>query len=842
MSSSEPIREPIEDLELARCLQDAYDSPPVPASLQRRLRASVQREFDIPLQQASGAKLAPAFVKVAVVSLRAWPVAAGAAMLLCLLLFVRGDSSAYGWNSMLAALQNRSTNELNPSGLIELRRTSNSGTTKSHWVSFSRGVVGEIQHSPQTRRATIWDYRRGIVTVNQNDQVLRARFAAERSSIKPAGLLLSVFFDRPADAMELEQFSVTDQGWTEAGDGVLLSLSVEGGGESMAFDVVVDRKTHLPQSFNNPAFDDSSMQESARVAFEYPNLSFSERLERCVPADLPVRDVELASLDFGNQDPRAVAAKDVELTEDGDDTLAVDSADQRDAIETPAYGVASLGWKAVKAERIEERAFVSKLNGIYEGLWKDSQVQPTHPAADHELVRRAFLDLVGRTPTVAEIRAYDNQPAEDRYERLIDRLLSSRDHATHIAAVWRSFLLPEGVDLSRFGGTESFDRWMAQRILAGAGYDQIVRELLLAEGRLTQSGPLLFYAACKLDPDKLAARSARVFLGMRLECAQCHDDPFEPFTQEDFWGYAAFFAQISRPRGMLETVSTVLRVHDVDRGEVMMPDTEFAVSPEFLDVTRFDQADTAPSRRQQLASWMTSRQNPYFARATANRVWHHLFGVGIVHPVDGFGQMNEPTSKALLDALAGYLVSVDYDLQSMFRAITLSRAYRLSSGSDTPDRSRRQYFAQMNVKALTAEQVYDCITVATLLGQEGTQFNLERVGNSARDQFIALFRTPAGRRTEYQGGIPQALTLMNGGLIEGATGHSTSGLLKTLHAPFLNDDQRIEILYLATLSRLPHADEWETIRAFVKQSADADQARADILWSLLNSAEFSMNH
>lgn len=176
--------------------------------------------------------------------------------------------------------------------------------------------------------------------------------------------------------------------------------------------------------------------------------------------------------------------------------------------------------------------------------------------------------------------------------------------------------------------------------------------------------------------------------------------------------------------------------------------------------------------------------------------------------------------------------------------IALSRAYRLSSGADTVDEARVEWFAQMNIKTLSAEQVYDCITVATMLDGAGAS-NIERFGNTTRQQFIQQFRTPTGRMTEYLGGIPQALTLMNGGLISSATGLSSSGLLKSLEAPFFTNRERIEILYLATLSRRPRPDEWVLLESYINESTKGNELReglADILWALLNSAEFTLNH
>jgi len=365
----------------------------------------------------------------------------------------------------------------------------------------------------------------------------------------------------------------------------------------------------------------------------------------------------------------------------------------------------------------------------------------------------------------------------------------------------------------------------------------------------------LFYSAAKLDPDRLAAQTSRVFLGIRLECAQCHDHPFEPWKQTDFWSYAAFFARISRPQAELASVSTVMQVRDVNHGDVTLPESTQVVPPRLLGEGASElELDPTVVRRQQLADWLTSPKNPYFARATVNRLWSLLFGRGIVDPVDDFGNRNPPISPELLDTLASQLIESKFNLRRVLSTIALSRAYRLSSAASANDnvdesQKRLRHFAQMELKSLTAPQLYDCITVATLLQQAGASsnmaFQLNRFGNTGRAEFLQQFASPVDNRIEYMAGIPQALTLMNGELIDSATGMATSGLLKSLEAPFFTNDQRVEILFLATLSRQPTDSEWPMLRDAVPQNVsltDRNEALADILWALLNSAEFTLNH
>ena len=412
-----------------------------------------------------------------------------------------------------------------------------------------------------------------------------------------------------------------------------------------------------------------------------------------------------------------------------------------------------------------------------------------------------------------------------------------------------SFLAARRSDLTRYGGTAGLEQWLVDRFSDNVPYNEIVRELLQAEGRVTKSGPVLFYTALKLSPEEIASQTARSFLGMRMECAQCHDHPFdERWSQEDFWGYAAFFARISRPKGKLEEVSSVMQVRDSKRGDVMLPDTEDIVPPRFPGGDLLNEQSGSSARRRELAEWLTGTNNEQLARATVNRVWSQFFGLGFVEPVDDMRSDNPPVCPDVLEELTQYLVHTDFDLQNLIRTIVLTDAYQLSSSATTDDPDRQRNFAQMNIKSFTAEQLYDCIAMATRLnastptpnGEEG----IARFGNASRTQFLEQFRAPPGQPTEYHAGIPQALTMMNGGLIHGATDISRSGLLNSM-PPFFSENQKVETLFLATLSRTPTKLEANRMSKFLASAGTRKKKRetlGNILWALLNSAEFTLNH
>jgi hypothetical protein len=482
--------------------------------------------------------------------------------------------------------------------------------------------------------------------------------------------------------------------------------------------------------------------------------------------------------------------------------------------------------------------------------WQKNAIHPVEAASDAEFMRRVYLDLTGRIPTVSEVHEFFDDTSPNRRELLVDRLLAHRDHTTHLAALWSSILLPAEVDLNRLGGTQKFEEWLADRFASKEPYDKIVSDLLLAEGRLADSGPLLFYAALKMNPEELAAKTSRAFLGVRLECAQCHDHKFEPISQHDFWSFAAFFARISRPQGKMDVASTVLAVRDNERGDVQIPNSNEVVPPRLpLEEKNLDESQGGPSRRKRLVDWLTSPNNEQFSKAAVNRVWSQLLGRGLVEPVDDMRPSNEPIAPKLLDLLSRDFAASHFDLQRLTRALVLTKTYQLTSQSRDNDPSRTLNFAQMNIKSFTAEQLYDCIAVAIqkskVAGATPGVAGLERFGDMSRQAFVEQFRAPTNELTDYHAGIPQALTLMHGGLIQNATDLSTSGLLSSLDAPFFTDEQRLEALFLSTLSRPPQpAERNAMLKSISAAKSDTDRQRAlgDVLWALLNSAEFTFNH
>ncbi|MBM82581.1 MAG: hypothetical protein CMJ78_18610, partial [Planctomycetaceae bacterium] len=317
---------------------------------------------------------------------------------------------------------------------------------------------------------------------------------------------------------------------------------------------------------------------------------------------------------------------------------------------------------------------------------------------------------------------------------------------------------------------------------------------------------------------------------------------FDHWTREDFWSYAAFFGQLNVGRAQ----QSVLQITDGNSGEVRIPDVGKVVKPRYLGVKE-ELTEASTTRRDQLANWVASAENPYFAKATVNRVWASLFGIGLVDPVDDFGSHNASSHPEVLELLAADFAEPGFNLRRLFRVLTSTRAYQLSS--DVEQQTARDHdprlFRSMAVKSLTAEQIYHCVDKATCRRQLRNNASQEEINQRMleKTRFLSKFEAPTQRSIEFQAGIPQMLTMINGEYIADATNLQKSDLLASmLDSPFLKDQQRIDILFLATVSRYPDSVEKAKFGKYVTESDDSHKALADILWALLNSSEFLLNH
>jgi hypothetical protein len=354
-----------------------------------------------------------------------------------------------------------------------------------------------------------------------------------------------------------------------------------------------------------------------------------------------------------------------------------------------------------------------------------------------------------------------------------------------------------------------------------------------------------FYQTNEVKPELLGSAISRLFLGTKLECAQCHDHPFAPYSKQQFWEFAAFFGEFTPLPPVPPTFVGPL-TPQYEKNRVTIPNTDRTVEAKYFDGGLPEWVDSR-TPREELARWLTAPDNPFFARNLANRTWAKFFGVGLIDPVDEPGDANPPSHPELLDELSRAFVASGFDNRFLVRAITRTRAYQLGSRMTHPTQADPRRFARMNMKALSGNQIYDSFLIATGAKEQvqpREQF-FDFNNQFPRNQFRTAFPT-ALKPTEAQTSILQALMLMNGQLVADQTSLDRSEILAAvIDAPFLDSGKKVEALFLAAVTRPPTDDERERYASYIDRggpSGDKKKAVADVFWVLLNSTEFLFNH
>jgi hypothetical protein len=477
------------------------------------------------------------------------------------------------------------------------------------------------------------------------------------------------------------------------------------------------------------------------------------------------------------------------------------------------------------------RELAAKIDEHIAARWEGRAVTPAPVADDAEFVRRLHLDLHGRIPDILAARDFAENPAKDKREKLVARLLGEERYAVHWANVWRAWLLPESADPQGFGEAQSFERWLSGRLRKNTPYSELVRDLLVANQLAHSTAARSFLAAREFKPEEVAAAVSRLFLGVKLECARCHNHPFASWKKQQFWELAAFFGPLATP------------------GQIKVPMATKTVRARFLDGKPANPlGDAKADVRNELADWMAARDNPYFARAAVNRVWEYLLGTGLIEPLDEEGPDNPPSHPDLLDLLAKQFIAHQFDLKYLLQAITLSRAYQRTTAQSHPSQDDPRLFARAQLRGLSPEQLYDSLIVAA-----GREDEPERVAparspfelNSPRAEFARRFPAP-NKRSLQETSILQALFLMNGEVVQEAVSVAKNRNLTVLALGKIGSTARcVERLFLIALSRKPTARESARLVKYLDRggpSGDRAKALEDAFWALLNSTEFCLNH
>ena len=467
---------------------------------------------------------------------------------------------------------------------------------------------------------------------------------------------------------------------------------------------------------------------------------------------------------------------------------------------------------------------------------KRLHLPPSSLSGDAEFFRRVHLDLTGQLPAEADVRAFLKFPAgAATRQRVIDELLGREAFVDFWTMKLADLLL---INSKRLGDApaQTYYSWLRGHVSKNTPLNDLVSELLTAQGDTTQVGPANFHRL-RQDPRDMADYASRALLGIRVACARCHNHPTDRWTQEDYHRFAAYFARTS---------VSADRVSINNYGEILHPKTGKRMNPKPLGGTDPGEFPTDP--RTQLAQWLTSKENPLLARALVNRVWKELMGRGLIEPVDDLRVTNPASNPALLTALIDDFVNGGYDLRRLVRTIVLSRTYQLSSSANEVNRLDNRFFSHAFLKPLPPQVLADAIAQATgvhdvyagypegtravqIISPQTASYALDVFGRCQRE---SLCESPG----QSGGGLSQALHLINGPSINGKLQKALDARL----AQTSSDSQIVANLYLDTVSRYPEPREIEQWEKMLAASSDRREVLEDLLWALLNSREFAYNH
>ncbi len=485
--------------------------------------------------------------------------------------------------------------------------------------------------------------------------------------------------------------------------------------------------------------------------------------------------------------------------------------------------------------------------------WRKLGIVPSASADDATFLRRVTIDICGTLPTSDEVSDYLADTHSDKRERLINRLLDRPEYASYFTLKWADILQNRGAGYStskQRAGTTLFAAWIRDSLESNKPYDQFVSEILTATGSQNENPPAIWYRAVRKSPEYVES-VAQAFLGVRVQCAQCHHHPTERWSQSDYYGLAAVFSRVGRKGGFADAeVPTDEIIFLKAGGDVLHPRTGDVLKPQPLGGTPFA-LGLHDDPRVSLAQWMTSAENPFFARTMVNRMWAHFLGRGIVHPIDDARSTNPPSNPELLDALAQDFISSGYDVKQLIRMITNSYAYRLESAPQSGNVGDTQTFARFYPRRMPAEVILDGISqvldVPTSFGgvPAGTRA-IELPDENVAAHFLDVFGRPARmsacecERVDAPA-LTQALELVNSTEIQQKLTEKT-GYAERLATRNERPEVLADEMFLRVFARHPRPEELTAATDFLATAPDRAEACRSLLWSLLATNEFLFNH
>lgn len=487
------------------------------------------------------------------------------------------------------------------------------------------------------------------------------------------------------------------------------------------------------------------------------------------------------------------------------------------------------------------------------GKLKQLGIPASDVCDDATFLRRVSLDITGGLPPEEEVRAFLADAAADKRDRLIDRLLDTTAYADHFANKWNFVLRNKKEGGDDAPGTMLFHQWLWTKMYDNTPYDQFVREIVTASGD-PQTNPAVVWYRDVDSTEEQVEDTAQLFLGLRIQCARCHHHPFEKWSQDDYYGMAAFYNRVGKK--VVPNASGTMRDRRVFHNEGIAtssnPRTGKALKPTGLGTPAYDiAADSDP--RVKLADWMSDPKNPFFAKSLVNRYWKHFFSRGIVEPEDDMRETNPPANPELLNALSEHFIQSGFDLKELVRTICRSRTYQLSALPNEYNASDKQNFSRYYPRRLSAEVLYDAFHIVTDTSENfggmpaGTKA-MQLADASSATYFLQVFGQPKGDTAcecerSMDANLAQSLHLLNGREIQdkiARDGARTARLATDAARP---DDERIKELYRWVFAREPNAEELEVALAYLKKHADnVRRGYEDVVWALINTKEFQFNH
>jgi hypothetical protein len=494
-------------------------------------------------------------------------------------------------------------------------------------------------------------------------------------------------------------------------------------------------------------------------------------------------------------------------------------------------------WKPLPQHNYIDRLVDAKLERL--------KIQPSASTDEATFLRRVSLDLTGRLPSPERVRAFlaDGRLSRVKRAAMIDELIASPEYVDHWTVKWSDLLQSNRKFLGEKGAYE-FQHWIREAIASNRPYDKVVRELLTARGS-SYDNPAANYFRVTREAKPAMEKTTQVFLGVRMVCAQCHDHPFERWTQNQYYQMSAFFSAVGIRAGF-EVGEEIVFDQRADY-DMKHPRDGRVMKPQFMLASSHAPVPDNALRRDAFADWLTSKDNPFFAKAIANRMWSYFLGKGIIDPVDDIRASNPPSNAALLDALTKDFVGHNFDLRHLMRAIVSSRAYQASIATNEWNASDRDNFSHAIPRRLAAEELMDAVASAAGARPrfpevpENTRASQLVDPHIGREGFLDVFGRPARdssceceRRSDFS--LPQALNLVNGKTISDAVADSKGRVAKLILSG-KSDAAIVDDLYLAALSRLPTVEERQRGVAYLSNPGRGSRVQ-DLLWALLNSKAF----